>query len=221
MGYAALCSGGKDSTLAIWLAGKRGFSVEQLITVEPERKDSYMFHHPNTHLMPELAKAMDINLTTIKTKGEKEEELFDLKRGLIELDLDGVVSGAVASNYQKSRIDRICSELGLESVTPLWNMEQKKILDMLIEDGFEAIIVGVAAYGLDDSWLGRTINGRCLEDLEDLHQKYKINVAGEGGEYESFTLNGPHYRWGFTVSKAEKIWDGHRGTYEIKKLKRV
>ncbi|MFO7991015.1 MAG: diphthine--ammonia ligase [Thermoplasmata archaeon] len=221
MGYAALCSGGKDSTLAIWLAERDGLSVDHLITMAPERDDSYMFHHPNTHLMPEIAQSMDKKLTTITTKGEKEGELNDLKNGLMKLDVDGVVSGAVASNYQKTRIDDLCSELDLESVSPLWNMEQKSIIELLIELGFETIIVAVAAYGLDESWLGKHIDRTRLKELEGLEDKYKINVAGEGGEYESFTLNCPSYKWGFKVAEAEKKWDGHRGTYEIKKLKKI
>lgn len=221
MGYAALYSGGKDSTLALWLLQKEGLEVDKLITVVPKREDSYMFHKPNIHLVPQLAKSMDIPLVKVDTEGEKEKELDDLERAISTLDTEGLITGAVASNYQKDRIENIGDKLGLEVRSPLWGMDQEKILRILIENNFDTRIVSVAALGLDESWLGRKIDKNCLNGLLDIKEMYRINIAGEGGEYETLVLGAPNYRWNFEMTDTIKEWDGKRGKIKVKSLKRV
>ncbi len=221
MGYAALFSGGKDSALAIWKAQSSGLTVDYLVTVYPEKNDSYMFHKPNLHLIPKLAESLDIELIKIETKGEKEKEVEDLKKGLRGLKIDGIITGAVASNYQRKRVESISKELSIDVHAPLWNMDQTELLEDLLENDFYAIIVSVSALGLDEDWLGRTIDKRCIHDLEKLHQEYGINISGEGGEYETFVLGAPNYENDFKLVEEEKIWDGKRGEMIIKKLKKI
>ncbi len=220
MAYAALYSGGKDSTLALWLAQERGIEIDWLITVLPERNDSYMFHRPNLDMVPLLAEAMDIPLIQKGSSGVKEEELADLERALGSVDAEGVITGAVASRYQRDRIVEIATGKDLKVISPLWGMEPEEILEMLLEEGFECVIVGVAAMGLDDRWLGRELDRECVDELKAFNERYGINVAGEGGEYESLVLKAPNFRWGFEIVKACKNWDGHRGTYDIKSLRK-
>ncbi len=220
MSYAALYSGGKDSNLALWMAQEEGKKVEYLITIYPKRDDSYMFHKPNLDHVPMLAESMNIPLIMEESTGVKEEELNDLENALDSIEVDGVITGAVASSYQRDRIERIALDRGIEVYSPLWGMDQVELMETLLKDGFECIIVGVAALGLDEGWLGRNIDQGCLDDLKALYDRYGINVAGEGGEYESFVLDAPNYEWGFQVEKGCKKWDGHRGTYDIKSIKR-
>ena len=221
MTYAALYSGGKDSTLALWMVQNEGVEVNKLITVIPKREDSYMFHKPNIHLVPELAESMDIELVKVETEGEKEKELEDLRDAVSSLDVDGLITGAVASNYQRDRIENIADEYDLEVKSPLWGIDQEKILKLLIENDFDTRIVSVAALGLDDSWLGRKIDNKCAADLMTLKEKYRINVAGEGGEYETLVLGAPNYRWNFEITDSTKKWDGKRGKIKVKGLRKV
>ncbi len=215
MAYVSLFSGGKDSTLALWVAQKEGIEVSKLVAVKAEREDSYMFHRPNIEQVPKLAEALDIELVQVNTKGEKERELEDLKKALNRLNIEGVISGAVASTYQADRINAICKDLHLDHYSPLWGTSQEDVMNYLINEGFKTIIVAVAAYGMDEKWLGREIDENCLKDLKDLNEKYMVNIAGEGGEYETLVLDGPNFRWGFEVKEGNKHWDGHRGTYEV------
>ena len=157
MRLAALITGGKDSILALYRAQQMGHTVEVLATMIPKRADSYMFHFPNIHMTEYVAKALEIPLVTAETCGIKEEELEDLKQLLSSLDVDGVVSGAIRSTYQKERIGRLCDELGIKSVTPLWQQDQLNLLKELIDLKFQVIIVGVYAYGLDQTWLGKVL----------------------------------------------------------------
>jgi len=221
MGYTALFSGGKDSTLALWKAQSLGLDISYLVTVYPHRDDSYMFHKPNLHLVPKLAKSLDIELVKVETSGEKEKELTDLKNELATLDISGLITGAVASNYQMKRIEKISKDLSLDVFAPLWKMKQSELLEDLLKNNFHSIIVSVSARGLDEGWLGRSIDEKCVQDLKKLHDKYGINISGEGGEYESLVLEAPNYDQNFKVIEKEDQWDGRRGEVSIKKLKKI
>lgn len=103
MRLAVLFSGGKDSTYATLLAMKEGHEIRYLVTMLPEKQDSWMFHWPAVELTELQAEAIGIKQIAQKTSGEKEKELEDLKNtlGKIKNEIDGVVSGAIASSYQK------------------------------------------------------------------------------------------------------------------------
>ena len=217
MEVIALCSGGKDSCYALWLAMKQGHEVAHVVTMLPRREDSWFFHHPNIHLIDLFAECAGLPLLKAETSGVKEEELEYLKHVLSGLDIEGVVSGAIASSYQKSRIERICDELGLKSITPLWGKEPLDLLHEMLSAGFEVIITGVAAQGFDESWLGRRIDKACLEDLKKLHERFGISICGEGGEYETLVVDAPFFKSKIKILEARKNWNrtACRGILEI------
>jgi diphthine-ammonia ligase len=218
---AALVTGGKDSILALYRAQQMGHTIEVLATMIPERSDSYMFHFPNIHLTDYISRALEIPLVTAPTSGIKEKELEDLKKLLASLDVEGVVTGAVQSSYQKERIDRLCDELGMKSVAPLWHQDPLEIMKELIRLKFKVIIVGVYAFGLDQTWLGREINSETLEKLVELHEKYQISLVGEGGEYESLVLDAPIYKKRLEIINAETSYENNSGVLVVKEAKLV
>ena len=191
MKLACLFSGGKDSTYALYLILKQGHKVSYLVSVFPESPESYMFHYPMIEMTTDQAAAIGIEHIIVRTKGEKEEELDDLKKALKKLPIDGFFSGAIASNYQKSRLDGIAKELGVASLAPLWHRDQESLLKEQIDAGFEMVITHVAAEGLDKSWVGRRLDYKAFEELKKIRDKYKINISGEGGEFETLVLNCP------------------------------
>ena len=221
MRLVALVTGGKDSILALYRAQQMGHTIQVLATMIPERSDSYMFHFPNIRLTDHIAQALEIPLVTAPTSGIKEKELEDLKKLLASLDVDGVVTGAVQSSYQKERIDRLCNELGLKSVAPLWQQDPLEIMNELIRLKFKVIIVGVYAYGLDQKWLGKEITPETLQKLVELHKKYQISLVGEGGEYESLVLDAPIYKKRLEIVEAETSYENNRGVFVIKEAKLV
>lgn len=180
-----------------------------------------MFHFPNIQLIDLFAECVGLPLTKAETSGEREQELDDLKRVLQTLDIEGVVSGAIASNYQKSRIDRICEDLNLKSIAPLWGREPIELLSEMLNAKFDILITSVAAQGFDESWLGRKIDEGCLEDLKRLHAKFKVNISAEGGEYESLVLDAPFFRKRIEVVETERIWRGTSGYLLIRQAKLV
>lgn len=194
---ASLFSGGKDSVYATYMAKKEGYDVACLIAIFSENKDSYMFHTPSVEKTKKQAEVMDIPLLIQGTKGEKEIELGDLKvaikKAKEEYGIEGVITGAIQSVYQASRIQDICHELDLEVFNPLWQKDESEYLDELLEEKFKVILVGVFAYPFDKTWLLREINQEFIDEVRELNRKYKIHVAGEGGEFETFVVDCPLY----------------------------
>jgi ABC transporter with metal-binding/Fe-S-binding domain ATP-binding protein len=215
MKLAALFSGGKDSTYAAYLTEKGGHDVSIFACMRPARLDSYMFHGVNIQLAPLVAEAQGKPLAYAPSSGEKEKEVEELKHLIELLDVQGVISGAIASKYQRDRVNQICSELGIIHLSPLWGKEPQGLLEAEIKSGMEIIMVHVAANGLDRSWLGRRIDMKAASELAKLGESYGINVCGEGGEYESLVVDAPWFRKRLEIEKAEVIWEGTSGTYAV------
>ena len=201
MRLAALISGGKDSLYSAYRASKEN-EIACLIAFKSKRDDSYMFHIPNVHLVELQAKSMNIPLISVESSGIKEKELKDIKNALStaikKYKIRGVVSGALASNYQKERIDKICLDLGIKSIAPLWHIEPKKYLQELIKHNFKVIITGIAADGLTKDFLGSGIDNNFIKKIEKLN----IHLGGEGGEYESLVLDCPLFKKKLKIKKA-------------------
>lgn len=220
MKFGVLTSGGKDSSYALYLALREGVNISKLITIRPQSEDSYMYHAYNLHLLDLYSKACRIPLVMEDSSGIKEEELEDLKRAILRAKVDGIVTGAIASEYQASRIKRICNELEIEMLAPLWQRNQEELIREMARL-MEIIVVHVSAEGLDQSWLGRRINEAAIEELLKLQRKYRINIAGEGGEYETLVTNAPFFGKRIYIKEGKTLWYGNRGTFEIKEAELV
>jgi diphthine-ammonia ligase len=169
---------------------------------------------------------MEIPLLTYDTLGEKEIELEDLKKAIEkaknEFAIEGVVTGALKSEYQASRIQKICDELELECINPLWDMDQEEEIREVIKLGFKFIITKVAAYGLDKSWLGRVITNEDVDKLMEINKKIGINVAFEGGEAETLMIDGPIFKSKLEIKKAKTIMENEfTGIYNIEEVEVV
>lgn len=205
--------------MATYKAIEDGWDVEYLLSMISGNPESYMFHTSNIHLTELAAEAMDIPLIRASTPGIKEKELMDLKAVLTDLKgrgVDAVFSGALASSYQKSRIDKICEELSLKSIAPLWQVDPYRYMEEIIKLKFETILVSVSAEGLDESFLGRKLDLEILEELVNLHKKYGIHLAFEGGEAETLVLDCPLFKKRIKIREIEKIWDRDSGHINVK-----
>jgi diphthine-ammonia ligase len=217
-----LCSGGKDSWLSALRMKENGFDLSCLITLKSLNKDSFMFHSANIDLVELQSEASSIPLLIGKTEGVKEDELKDLEKIILEAKnkygIGGICTGALYSNYQKKRIGNICNKLELECYNPLWQMDQEGELIELVEKGFDVILSAIASDGMDASWLGRKLDLKMIEALRKLNSEVGMNVAGEGGEFESLVLGCPLFKGKIKVLESESVMDGEcRGFYIIKK----
>ncbi|MCW1292932.1 MAG: diphthine--ammonia ligase [Candidatus Parvarchaeota archaeon] len=221
MRLATLFTGGKDSTYSTYIAKKCGHEVNLLIHLLSKNIDSYMFHAVGNEFARAEASALNIKIEEFETEGEKEKELEDLKNAIKiakeKYGIEGIISGALMSNYQYTRIKKILDELGLYSFTPLWKTNLKNYLNELIEVGFKPIIISVSAEGLDESFLGKIIDKELLKNLEILSNKYGFNLGFEGGEAETAVLDGPIFEKRLIIENFEIEKD--EGKYYIKNVK--
>ncbi len=216
MRLASLYSGGKDSTFSMYLAEQMGHEVPCLVSVMPKGDDSWIFHVPNLKLMPLMAEAMGKRMVAAASDGTEEGDVAGLRRALEGLDVDGVVTGAVWSDYQWDRINMVCGDLGLKVLSPLWRKDQDLVMDEFLASGIRAIIVGCYAEGLGEEWLGREIDAEAVAELKKIRGRTGISILGEGGEYESMTIDSPMHSLSLSVDLAEKDWSSKGGTLRVR-----
>jgi len=225
MKTAILFSGGKDSCYSAWITKQEGHELTCLITLFSENQDSYMFHTPSIEKTKKQAEVMEIPLIIYKTKGEKEKELEDLEKAIQQAkekyQIEAIVTGALHSVYQASRIQKICDKLNLKCINPLWHKDELKYWEELFKNKFEVMITGVASDGLDKKWLGNIIDKEHFNKLKELKTKFKFHLAFEGGEAETFITDCPLFKKKIKVINGEIIWDGSSGRYNIKKIKLI
>jgi ABC transporter with metal-binding/Fe-S-binding domain ATP-binding protein len=226
--WVSLFSGGKDSSWALYCALEEGLNVTRLLTVHPS-EDSYMYHVPETQLAQLAAESIGIELvevepgdleatTAVDAGAQGDAELEPLEAALVdlseEIDLAGVTAGAIESEFQTSRIQGMCDRLEIDLFAPLWQRDPEALAEEMLEAGFEITILQVAAYGLDESWLGRTLDADAVDELRELNAEYGVHLLGEGGEFETFVTNGPHMSQPIEL-EYDTEWNGDSGRVRI------
>jgi len=209
-------SGGKDSTFAMYECVRAGHDIICLANLHPLDKkkselDSFMFQTVGHRGITKFAEAMDLPLVRMGTRGkavektlgyvggqegDEVEDLYELLKKVKEEfpEVEAVSSGAVFSDYQRTRVENVCGRLGLRSLGYLWHREQSELLNEMEIAGIEAIFIKTAAEGLDPlKLLGRSVHD-LRPVLEAQAMQKGLNVCGEGGEYETFTLDCPMFK---------------------------
>jgi len=212
MRFVSLFSGGKDSTYALWYSLNQGWDCSSLLSIYP-KKDSYLFHWPNIQNVEPMAEAMDLPLTV---KQSSKDELDTLRDLLSKTDAEAVVAGAVASEYQRVRVEEVCEELGLKSFMPLWHKNSLQLWKDMLDADFKVMITGVSADGLTKDWLGRIMDERALNELVGLAKKHRLHLIGEGGEFETLVVECPLFKQRVKFELGEQKWDGSSGWIDVK-----
>jgi len=222
MRLGVLFSGGKDSTYALLVKKE---DVVCLISIISKNKESYMFHTPNIKITKLQAKAISLPIIQVITKGIKEEELKDLKEAIKKakeaFNIEGVVTGAIESVYQSKRIQKICDDLDLLCLNPLWKKDQVELLNELVKNKFKVIISGIFAYPLDETWLGREINEKTIKELTELKEEYRVSPSGEGGEIETTVLDAPFFKKRIEILDFKIEAKENSGIFIIKKARLI
>lgn len=204
----SLFSGGKDSFFSALVALEQGFDIQYAVTIDPEEY-SMMFHFPNTMLADLSARLLGMEVRHVQEK----DFSASLEKARDE-GIKAVVSGAIASEYQKTRIEELCTDLGMTSFTPMWRKDQYLLMDAIMQSGIGAMIVSVSAEGLEEEDLGKSLDGDFVTKIRGIDERIGINPAGEGGEYETYvrSLEGSGR---VVIDRAEKQWKGSGGYYSI------
>ena len=239
MKFIGLLSGGKDSMFAVGKAMSMGHEIVCAANLySNEEADSFMFQTCGTPLLPAIAEALGIPLIHRELKGKsscktmtytvtEKDEVEDLYELLLEAkyqfpEVQAVVSGAVFSDYQRIRVEHVCSRLGLSSISPLWRHNQKDLLQEMHSEGYKSTIIKISSMGLQEKHLGSDTTSQ-IDYFDSLNKKFGFNVAGEGGEYETLILDAPIMKKRLILGSTEKVLTGNSayspyGHLLIKKL---
>ncbi|XP_074853026.1 diphthine--ammonia ligase isoform X2 [Carettochelys insculpta] len=226
MRVVALISGGKDSCYNMMQCVAAGHQIVALANLRPaentatDELDSYMYQTVGHHAIDLYAEAMDLPLYrhTIKgtsvdigrvytqCEGDEVEDLYQLLKLVKDKEgVEGVSVGAILSDYQRVRVEDVCKRLNLQSLAYLWRRNQEALLKEMISSNIQAVIIKVAAFGLDpDKHLGKTLD-QMEPYLLELSKKYEVHVCGEGGEYETFTLDCPLFKKKIVVDSSQVV----------------
>lgn len=224
MKIIGLISGGKDSIFNLIQCKNQGHNIICLGHISrPKDKgelDSYMYQTVGSEMIAAIADCMNLplimkeitgksinqNLEYNQTDNDEVEDLYILLKEALNKypDLKGVSSGAIKSTYQKNRVENICSRLGLVSLSYLWERDQSELLNEMISHGMRSVIIKSCAYGMGEVDLLKTIQ-ELQPKFEKLKKETQLNVCGEGGEYETLTLDCELYKKYIKIKEHEVV----------------
>ena len=195
MRVVASWSGGKESCFACYKAMLNGFEVSHLLNFV-SKEERCMSHGLDSKLILAQSEAIGIPMVQRKVTWKTYEQGF--KRVIRELKRSGI-EGAVFGDISniaghEGWIDRVCSELDIKPIKPLWGSDPKQLLSNFVEEGFEALVVMVKADLFGKKWLGRKVDEAFVNDTLKFKKKMNIDLCGELGEYHTFVYDGPIFK---------------------------
>ncbi len=202
MSYAASWSGGKDGCFACYKALLDGYNVSYLINSISDDHDRVRFHGTEAKLIQLQARAIGLELVQNETSEARYEEDFKNSiRPLIDKGLEGMIFGDIYVEQNKEWVEKVCHDLKIEAVLPVWGRDPKELLLEFVESGFEAVVVGANAEQVDRRWIGRKVDTEFLAWLE----ANNIDPCGENGEYHTFVVNGPIFNKAVNIEVSRTV----------------
>jgi diphthine-ammonia ligase len=204
----ALVSGGKDSVYAAYLAETQGWPVDELLTLSPADPESMMFHTPNLGMVALQAQAWGKRHRLVPVRGTGEADELDALDGALGGSKGPVVTGAIASSYQWTRLLRVTDRHGRRLYAPLWRKAPEIVVREEVGAGLDIRFVHLSAEPLPSSWVGERLTLERLAELARLAREVRpVNVAGEGGEYETLVVDAPFFSARIEIERSETIVD--------------
>jgi len=214
MKVVASWSGGKDSAYAVHIAKQQGHEISGLLTMMSEEKSK--FHLIRSDLLDAQAEATKVPLIKKQTTNETYEQ--DFKAVLAELktkNVEGIVTGDICQvvGHEEDWLNRVCREIGLNPIRPLWMGDTKQIYLNYINAGFKATVIRTNLSKLGIEWLGQTLDKKFYDNLLNID----VDPCGERGEYHTIVTDGPYFKKKIEILEAQKhTLNGSFGYLEVK-----
>ncbi len=202
MSYITSWSGGKDSCFACYQAILAGYDVSHLVNFISQEYRRVRFHGTEARLIRMQAEAIDISLLQKETTPDGyEQEFKETVRSLIPKGIEGMIFGDIYLEEHKEWTERVCREIGIETIEPLWGKDREVLLLEFIDAGFEARIISAQSNLLDEKWIGRKVDRDFLKYLKENN----IDACGENGEYHTLVTDGPLFKKKIEITKSNSI----------------
>jgi len=200
MSYLVSWSGGKDGCFACYEAMRQGYQVSHLVNFIAQEHNRVRFHGTDTRLIQLQSQAIGIPLLQKETTwGSYEQEFKEAVRGLLPNGVKGMVFGDIYLQEHLDWVERVCSDIGIEAMEPLWGRKTIDIITDFINSGFEAVIISAKSELIDREWMGRQIDKDFVNYLSD----NDIDPCGENGEYHTLVVNGPIFKSRIEIGQSE------------------
>ncbi len=187
MTYGASWSGGKDSTLACYLAMQRGIKVSHLVHFDRPNN----LHGVDPAMIGLQAELAGIPLVQKRVPmSDFEREFRSTVRELKDAGVGGMVFGDIYLEPHKEWVDRTCAELEISAEEPLWGMNTERIMEDFFACGFETIVASGDQKLIGKEWIGRRMDAAFIAYLKSR----KLDVCGESGEFHTFVVSGPLFK---------------------------
>jgi diphthine-ammonia ligase len=202
MSYISSWSGGKDSCFACYQALSQGYKISHLANFISQEFKRVSFHGTEARLIQLQSQALGIPLLQKETTWESyEQEFKEAVRSLLPQGIKGMVFGDIYLDEHKEWVERVCGELGIEAIEPLWEKSTEKIFTDFIDAGFEAIIVSAQAELIDEGWVGQRLDRKFLSYLKTRD----VDLCGENGEYHTLVVNAPLFKRRIEITESRTI----------------
>jgi uncharacterized protein (TIGR00290 family) len=183
-------SGGKESALACYRAMQDPeVEVSYLLNMLSEDGRRSRSHGISSDLLKAQAEAIGIPILQRKTTWKTYEEEF--KAAVSNMDVAAGIFGDIDVAEHRDWVERVCKEIGIKPILPLWKGKREELMEEFIEVGFKAIVVATNPKALDEKWLGKEINRGFVDELKALGN---VDLCGENGEYHTFVYDGPIFK---------------------------
>ena len=201
--YAASWSGGKDGCLACHRAAQEGYRVEYLLNTISATHERVRFHGIPKDLVAAQAEALGVGLVQQPTTDDDYEGGFrEALRSLLPKGLEGVVFGDIYTDEHLEWCRRMCADVGVEAVHPIWGMRSEDVVAEFMAEGFEAVVVSGHPDYFTEAQMGARVTPEFIEWCRSVEG---LDVCGEKGEYHTVVIDGPTFRRRIEITDSRPV----------------
>ncbi len=214
MKVVSLWSGGKDSCFACYKAKSQGFEVISLINFTDYNGNGSLSHGLSANIIQRQSCFIGIPFLqkSMPKKGYRDAFQALIQEYKTKEGIEGIVFGDIYLQEHRDWIDKVCAELKVKAILPIWTKDTKRLIKEIIDSGFKAVVVSVKKGILGKEWLGRRVDYEFIKDLEKIGD---IDLCGEKGEFHTFVYDGPLFKEKVKFNKGNKISRDGRWFLEI------
>jgi len=196
-------SGGKDSCLAYYKALNKGHKIRHLLNFVSKESGRCCFHGIEKDLVKLQAELIGMPLTQKEVTADMKEYEKEFKEAVSQFkDAESMVFGDVYLDEHKDWVERVCKDIGIAPIEPLWNVPAADVVGEFVDAGFKSVVVSCQADKFGKDFVGRIVDRDMINELKEKN----ICPCGENGEFHTFVIDGPIFKKPINIVKSEPVF---------------